>query len=213
VQDQAKTAAIVPTLQGNYVNADQIQARVKLLGDSVDQQGNVQPGQISQAMGIAAKLSNNATYNSATAHAPGSYMSQYLAQVEPIVHQLALSDVQAMARAGVKFGRITNTEFNALGNAYANLTNPNQTRGQLIRNLQTVKRLLPKVVSSIEIDKQGIAQQIKTLGGSVPATGPAAQPQSPQVTDAQAALQWAQANPNDPRAAQVMARAHKILGQ
>jgi hypothetical protein len=162
---EAEQAAIVPDLTKQYINHDRIAERVKGLLDQVGPDGSVTPGQITVALDKAADLSETPWRNAAGSYVPGSAFQQYYAAIEPITDQLSLIDLQNMKGAGVTFGRVTNVEFQALGKAYQNLTNPNQSRSQFLRNLAQVRKTLPKVLAGYRIEQEMLKKQIQAAGG------------------------------------------------
>jgi hypothetical protein len=146
------------------------QAQVNALNVTA-QRTQAVPAATDQALALVSAMSASAILRKARAEIPGTPEYKFEQLVTQIKTNASLDDLRALRASGTSLGRVTNTEFTASANAFANL-DLGQDPKMLAGNLGRLKSTYGVINDNLQAD---IARLSKTSGGNAPkAAAPAA---------------------------------------
>lgn len=118
------------------------------------------PGAINQALALVPKMSGSAIIRKARADLPGTAEYQFGQLMHQLQTNLALDDLRSLRASGLSLGRVTNTEFTASANAFANM-DLGQNPSLLSDNLRRLSATYGRINDNLSAD-------IKRLGTGIP---------------------------------------------
>lgn len=145
----AAGAANSPQARAGQVSALQVtQERTKAVPDSVK-----------AAAALLPQMSGSAIIRKARALLPGSPEYNFEAALKQITTNLSLDDLRSLRTSGLSLGRVTNAEFTAASNAFANMDlgqDPRTLATSLIRLGETYKHINSNLDDDIARLSKGI---------------------------------------------------------
>jgi hypothetical protein len=137
------------------------QAQVNALNVTA-QRTQAVPAATDQALALVSAMSASAILRKARAAIPGTPEYKFEQLVTQIKTNASLDDLRALRASGTSLGRVTNTEFTASANAFANL-DLGQDPKMLAGNLGRLKSTYGVINDNLQAD---IARLSKTSGGN-----------------------------------------------
>lgn len=150
--------------------ADQRNAQVQALNVTAQRTAAV-PAATDQAASLIPQMSSSAILRKARAEIPGTPEYKYEQLVTQIKTNASLDDLRALRASGTSLGRVTNTEFTASANAFANL-DLGQDPKTLTANLTRLKATYGVINNNLQVDAKRLSTQRGP--GTVHVTGPQA---------------------------------------
>lgn len=167
------TAALKNTPAGQLAQqkyADQRAAQVQALGVTA-QRTQAVPAATDAALSLLPAMSSSAILRKARAEIPGTPEYKFNQVVQQIKTNASLDDLRALRASGTSLGRVTNTEFTASANAFANL-DLGQDPAMLKTNLSRLKTTYGVINDNLAADAKRLDKA--PANGSVHVEKPAA---------------------------------------